>query len=212
MLKKTPASAKQDALSFDYSQAEWSAIEAAARAILPDGKPLPNEVREELVLRARGYLVMKREPWPEERRDWQRIARLAKSLQQAVLDRIEKELVFESIYFDPEELKDIRQGWEANLKSIWEIENHANEMIDFDLYRPARLVFQSCVLDIWANLGGKLQSARHPKTGRPSGPLIRFFQAVTIPVMGASAYSLESLPEIIRRHRDRSQGDRTSKG
>src|SRR5256885_770653 len=49
---KQDVGAKQDAPPlFDYSQAEWSEIKAAAPAILPDDKPLPNEVREALVAR-----------------------------------------------------------------------------------------------------------------------------------------------------------------
>ena len=44
---KQDVGAKQEALPFDYSQAEWSNIEEPIRAI---GKSLPNDVRELLAV------------------------------------------------------------------------------------------------------------------------------------------------------------------
>jgi hypothetical protein len=208
---KQDVGAKQDAPPFDYSEAEWSEIEAAARAILPDNKPLPNEVRESLIDRARHYqngmsLI-------QNNQDWQEIARLSERLHQT----IKCVWVFEDPTRDTEH---ILRGLEAFLEELLEIIDLAEDMIvppeEVDR-RPPRLIYQSDVLGTWVYLGGQLRWSRHPKTGRPQGPLIRFFQAVTTPVMGASAYSLESLPDIIRRHRDRelgrsSEGGRASKG
>jgi hypothetical protein len=195
---KQDVGAKQDAPPFDYSPAEWSEIEAAARAVLPQGEPLPNQVREVLVDCARLYQSrIRMPPLAKDNQDWQKVARLSERLHQAlkvVSERIE----------EPEEEKYFGRWAEACFKRLLEIKDLAEEMIippERLNYLPARLHYQSDVLEIWARLGGELQSSRHPKTGEPRGPCIRFFQAVTTPVMGASAYSLESLPAIIRREK-----------
>jgi hypothetical protein len=199
---KQDVGAKQDAPPFDYSQAERSEIEAAARAVLPDGKPLPNEVREALVQAARIFRAnIKKRPWPKERRDYQKIVQLSELLHQAVSVMVEKRADWWTIFGAPERAKGIRRNLEHRLKGVLEIKLAAQFVLDLKMdHRPAR-VFQSFVLAVWTRLGGKLQSSRHPKTGEPRGPCIRFFQAVTNPVMGASAPSLESLPAIIRREK-----------
>jgi hypothetical protein len=203
---KQDAGAKQYTPLFDYSQAEWSEIEAAARAVLPDGEPLPNAARVSLVENARYYRAeahSRMQPWPKERRDWQKIVQLSEYLHQAVSAMIERRVDWLTIFGAPERARDARRRLQHRLKGVSEIKLSAKFMLD-NLSktdrRPAR-AFQSSVLAVWTSFGGELRSARHPKTGRPGGPLIRFLQAVTIPVMGASAPSLESLPAIIRRRK-----------
>lgn len=68
-------------------------------------------------------------------------------------------------------------------------------------FNNPRLTYEFEVLSIWTSLGGELKVSRHPRTGKIQGPLARFFRAVTIPVMGTSAPSLESLPDIVQRQR-----------
>jgi hypothetical protein len=185
--------AKQDAPPFDYSEAEWSEIEAAARAVLPDDKPLPNEVRESLVDRARHY--QNGMSFIKNNQDWQQIARLSERLYQT----IKCVWVLEGPTRDTEH---ILRGLEAFLEELLGIIDLAEDMIvppDEEDRRPARVIYQSEVLGTWVYLGGKLRFSRS-KRG-PQGPLIRFFQAVTTPVMGASAPSVESIPDIIRRQK-----------
>jgi hypothetical protein len=200
---KQNVGAKQDAPPFDYSEAEWSEIEAAARAVLPDGKALPNEVRETLVEYARLYQIrIRMPPLSKDNQDWQKVARLSERLHQAL------KVVSERID-EPEGQKFFRRRAEATLKRLLEIKELAEEMnispkhmgvlwkIVGGEYLPPRLRYQSDVLEVWASLGGQLRFSRSKKG--PQGPLIRFFQAVTSPVMGASAPSAESIPDIIRR-------------
>jgi hypothetical protein len=202
---KQDVGAKQEAPLFDYSEAEWSNIEAAARAVLPDGKPVPSEVRHTLVQLARRYrVIITVRPWAEERRHWRRIMHLSESLEQAVLVMVEGAVASLNLNGLPEEAKCLRQQFRDPLRGILQIKNLAKIGIGNlpkVYFRPARLDFQCDVLKVWALLGGQLRFSRHPKTGRPQGPLIKFFQAVTTPVMGASAPSLESLPDIIRRQK-----------
>jgi hypothetical protein len=57
------------------------------------------------------------------------------------------------------------------------------------------------VLSLWLKFGGKLSYSRN--SGKLSGPLIRFFQTVTGPVLGADALALESIKDVIEREKDR---------
>jgi hypothetical protein len=210
---KQDVGAKQEALPFDYSPAEWSNIEEPIRAI---GQSLPNEVREALVKSARRYRArahVRMQPWPKERRDWQRIVQLSERLHQLVSVRVQGVVDYWNISGAPENAERLRRTLKDPLKGILQIKLVAKDILDHASktdHRPAQ-IFQSYVLTIWTHLGGKLQSARHPATHKPQGPLIRFLRAVTIPVMGASAPSLESLPAIIRR-RKRAEGISLTEG
>jgi hypothetical protein len=62
----------------------------------------------------------------------------------------------------------------------------------------SRAWFHFRVLEVWTDLGGKLQISRHPTTGKIKGPLARYFVAATQPVHGGS---LESLPDILARQK-----------
>jgi len=196
---KQDVGAKQAAVPFDYSKAEWSNIEEPIRAI---GKSLPNDVRELLVENARDYRAgITMQPQAKERRDWQRILRLCEHLHQVVSVMAEEEVKFFNIYGELKEAKRFRRWVDNSLRGVLQIKLLAKDRIKVERDPPARVLFQDNVLYIWTYLGGQLRFARHPKTGRPQGPLIRFFQAATIPVMGASAPSLESVPNIIRRRK-----------
>jgi hypothetical protein len=59
-----------------------------------------------------------------------------------------------------------------------------------------RVLFQFGVLEVWMHFGGKLGVSRHPVTGKVTGPLARYFSAVTQPICGGSP---ESLPDIVAR-------------
>src|SRR5262249_38094870 len=68
--------------------------------------------------------------------------------------------------------------------------------------RNPKFQFEYGIMLTWWVLGGELRVSRHPKTGKIQGPLARFFRAVTTPVMGPAAPSLESLPDIVRRGKE----------
>jgi hypothetical protein len=194
---KQDVGANQDATPFDYSQAEWSNIEEPIRAI---GKSLPNHLRELLVENARDYRAgIRMQPQAKERRDCQRILRLCEHLHQAISVIAEEQVEFFNIYGKRKEAKRDRRWVDNLLRGVLEIKLLAKDRITLKRDPPARVLFQDNVLYIWTLLGGQLRFSRS-KRG-PQGPLIRFFRAVTSPVMGASAPSLQSIPDIVRRRK-----------
>jgi hypothetical protein len=63
-----------------------------------------------------------------------------------------------------------------------------------------QIIYFQCILFLWTHfLAGKLKFSRDPKSRRIQGPLVRYFVAVTAPVMKDAAPSLQSLPDIVRR-------------
>jgi hypothetical protein len=86
-------------------------------------------------------------------------------------------------------------------------------------YRPRvrwqdaiRIGYYRFLLSIWTDLvRGPLKFSRHHDCHKPQGALIDFLHAVTGPVMGAEAPSLESLADAIKRERRRrGHGERRS--
>jgi hypothetical protein len=73
--------------------------------------------------------------------------------------------------------------------------------------RPGRSdrrdAYQSYVLDVWTQLGGKLGTSKNPVTQEVGGPLFRFFVAVAGPVMGAELPAASSFRNIVRREKRR---------
>jgi hypothetical protein len=164
---------------------------------------LPNEVREALVEYARLYQIRIKITLAKDNQDWQKIARLSERLHQALRIASERTIERIKLVLGPGEAKSFRRSIEARLENrLLELKNFAeDQIVSFEEvdYRPARVWYQCEVLRIWVRLGGKLRFSRS-KRG-PQGPLIRFFRAVTGPVMGASAPSLESIPDIVRRQK-----------
>jgi hypothetical protein len=65
-----------------------------------------------------------------------------------------------------------------------------------------RMYYYRDLLRIWTRkIGGQLRFSRHPISGEPRGPLIRFLRAATGPVLGAEAPSVESLADAINREK-----------
>ena len=58
------------------------------------------------------------------------------------------------------------------------------------------------VLSIWVDhCGGQLKKSRDKMTQKPRGPLLRFFVAVTYPVMGIDAPKPETIFDIVDREK-----------
>lgn len=64
-------------------------------------------------------------------------------------------------------------------------------------FPKARAHYYYYVIEIWESLGGKVQRSTTSSTSadprRPSGPLVRFFEAATAPVCGGSPESLKDI-------------------
>jgi hypothetical protein len=58
------------------------------------------------------------------------------------------------------------------------------------------------VLTLWVDhCGGQLKKTRDKMTRKPKGPLLRFFRAVTYPVMGIDAPKPETIFDIVDREK-----------
>jgi hypothetical protein len=190
---------------FNYSEDEWSKIAAATQSIRTGA--LPDEIRAELIGWARVYLARMAHSAPIEHRRWVNIARQACRLEQALSDAVELNIQF--LRKCGSEEKDLT-SWDMRreLETLSEIALLANAMADTTQREPSdlrhfnspRLMYEWEILEIWVQLGGRLGISRHPRTGKVQGPLARFFRAVTVPVMGASAPALETLRDAIARH------------
>jgi hypothetical protein len=62
-----------------------------------------------------------------------------------------------------------------------------------------RAAFFEAIIDIWMSAGGRLRRSRHSVTEEPQGPLLRYLQAVTAPVMGKTAPRPETILKLISR-------------
>jgi hypothetical protein len=125
------------------------------------------------------------------------------TLSEKIADRIVIELL--GSVMNPSEIRDkprtLTFGGFADL--LVELEKQAQKFANPAYWRrdvPRTLYFQQ-ILSLWTELGGEMKFSRNALSGEVGGPLVRFFQAVTGPVLLRDAPSLESLPDIIKRQR-----------
>jgi hypothetical protein len=207
MLQKTPgraaAAATLEYIAFEYTEEEWAEIVRSLQHLQPSEKDL-GKARRQLRDAARRYRREKANAPGKKirekisRRDWARIVKLSEE----AIHLLRK-------YSDIESAPDPDGGppadpWRAHkeaLTKLWRVARSrlAESRIDDGFPRAApRAWYQFYVLETWTRLGGKLQFSRHPQKHKITGPLARYFAAVTQPVLGGS---LESLPDIVKRHK-----------
>jgi hypothetical protein len=192
---------------FEYSEEEWSEIEAAVQAV---GANMPKSARKWLLGEIRWYLAA-RTLETNDRRAWRKAASLNEKVRKVISGMAERDLELLA-----------RAGFKEKHRQAWVRDLYREDFVLLDSFRKraeaqaeaykryptegahfdnAKFMFQFKILLIWTELGGELGISRHPKHGTVQGPLARFFRAVTVPVMGTSAPSLETLPDIIERQR-----------
>ena len=125
------------------------------------------------------------------------------TLSEQIADRIAAELM--GLAINPSEIRHkpctLTFGGFADL--LVELEKQAQKFANPAYWprdMPRTLYFQQ-VLSLWTELGGKMKFSRNAISGEVGGPLVRFFQAVTGPVLRSDAPSSESIPDIIKRQR-----------
>jgi hypothetical protein len=205
MLQKTPeraaAPATAECVAFEYTEEEWAKIVRSLQHLQPSEEDL-GKARRRLGNAANLYRLRKanaprdkaRQRWF--RRDWARIAKLSDELMPLLHRR--------AVYpLDPDggpPGDSLHRHKEAVMKlNVVARSSLAKSRIDdgFPTAGP-RAWYQFYVLETWTYLGGKLQFSRHPQKHKITGPLARYFSAVTQPVLDGS---LESLPDIVKRHK-----------
>ena len=213
MLTRTPRRALALASAthvdlFDYSKEEWSKIEAATQSIRT-AAALPDDARAELLRSARVYLARMVHPNPVQHRKWRKVIRQTEGLRHALAAAIELDLRhLGECGLEKELLAENAEYLQRPFEDLSVIQDFAEEMAEMVQRRPPelrhydvpRMIYEWEILEVWIALGGQLGISRHPRTGKVQGPLARFFRAVTVPVMGASAPALETLRDVIARH------------
>jgi hypothetical protein len=197
---------------FEYSKAEWVDIEAAVQVVRKG--PLPDGVRESLLTTARRYRWLLTQPkLADVVLDGPKLSHQFEEFQHAALSYFEKHLSSEvsSVKLKArleEHLECLSQDvLNLQLAPVFLNTSKYIRHYDFDMvhhYRnPPRYALYFSTLEVWWRLGGNLQISRNPISRKISGPLTRYFFAVTSPVMGASTPQPESLRDIIKWFKNR---------
>jgi len=101
----------------------------------------------------------------------------------------------------------ILDSWASTAEALAEINSGARLIIDSissvpygvrEHERPRRVYYEA-LLRAWKSIGGNLGTSRDPFSGEVNGPLVRFFRAATVPVMGAAAPASETIRDIVSR-------------
>ncbi len=139
------------------------------------------------------------------RQQWAKIEKLSNELRELLAFRSRKETQGGPPSSDckraPDRYRDIQAvllGLTAIAKGRQEAQTVLETMASGK--RAPRAWYLYAVLSAWTDVGGALRISRHPLTGRISGPLARYFAAVTQPIIGGS---IESLPDIVARQKIR---------
>jgi hypothetical protein len=175
---------------FDYSNKQWAAIET--EVALVRSAPLTRIERRLFILAGDVYLhcVRSKQSFEarrqEEMESWTVVRNLTEELLTA-LNRAMATNVCNEKYMVPMTtlLSKLRDDAERFGKP----------------WIPKGEYYQS-VLSMWVDhCGGQLKKSRDKTTQKPKGPLLRFFVAVTYPVMGIDAPKPETIFDIVEREK-----------
>lgn len=181
--------------TFEYSDQEWAEIELSAQPTLKG--PLTEEVRQCLCRAGNVYLILHStgEEFLKEHKltfvaNWENIGGLAAEL-------------FEQLSEANARSADQRK-YRRLLKALAKLRDDAPILSAKSPPLSPREDYYREILGVWVDkLGGELQVSRGTVTHKLSGPLVRFFQAVTRPVLATEAPALETISRIVKRERER---------
>jgi hypothetical protein len=138
-------------------------------------------------------------PPARERKRWQRIEKLT--------DDLAAELRAIRLHISAD---GVGSFWPNRaLRALWPVKYRAESaQIGYEMLghgyggrsKPHRDLFYRAICDLWIDLGEKLQTSTS-SSGKPTGPLIRFFQACARPAVGD--LPAETVASIIDRERAR---------
>jgi len=180
---------------FDYSETEWSAIEAAVREVRVG--PLTSHERRRFRSAGDLYRVHSRSKVHLDRlsntrsKAWILVEKLSEELRAALEEAAKSVTREEYLERFPSLLVKLRDDAQLFSRGHWEMTKD----------RPQEIFYRT-VLSIWVDeIGGKLKKSRSSDTAEPTGPLLRFFMAVTYPVMGSASPKPETIHGIIKREK-----------
>jgi hypothetical protein len=185
----------------NYSDDNWAEIDSSIRSVRP-GQPLTDHERRVIWYPGHIYLFL------SNGREWlkQDVARFVENWSN--IHRLAGELATELAEADDRARNAKRPSFGGLIKTLVKLQDRAARFAERrERYRFPEKYYHD-VFSLWLKFGGKLRYSRN--SGKLSGPLIRFFQAVTGPVLGTDAPALESIKDIIERekHRQRKQRER----
>jgi hypothetical protein len=194
------ASGGNSCRTFDYSDQEWTEIELSAQPVRKG--PLTGHERHRL--RQAGVLYLALSTSMEFLKQDKRV-RNAKS------EKIRKSaasLLEELVDFDAR--NNAKKFGRPFLQSLAKLRDDPPVLAPKN---PPREDYYREIFSVWIdNLGGTLKLSRTADTHKLGGPLIRFFQAVTNPVLGTEAPALESICDIVCREKERRKKRRSRGG
>lgn len=179
---------------FDYTEAERAAIVEAVQVL----RPGPMSDYEYRRLRGAAIEYQVTVSWPDRKEraramstKWQTVADLSNKLRRALSDAGEYHHA------------DTREGYRRCDRMLAKTEDDARVFATPIRWseRQVRENYYAKVLSIWTDLGGKLGISRHTESQAVRGPLVRYFQAVTGPAMGADAPRPNGIASIVARHK-----------
>jgi hypothetical protein len=178
--------------SFNFSETQWEAILGA----VSDGCSEPSRFRMDALLNdVNGYLknMPRHRPASKRAATWRQYARSVAEFRKIAIDTYPGILWQESLG------KSKYAKFLDALEFCERIADSQAQAIQDRVPDNPRMVFFEAVVDRWVASGGRLGCSRDPNTQAPAGPLVRYFRAVTVPVMGADAPTLEGIYKMIGR-------------
>jgi hypothetical protein len=184
-----------------YSDEAWVKINSAVQSARP-GRTLTEFERGRLVTAGHVYLVLHSgRDWLKQFggrfvANWENIGSLAASLTDELMEadaRAAPPLKFRGL-----------------IKRLQKLQERASPLAKKGPLTSPREDYFREVLGTWMKIGGELKYSRNPNSKKLGGPLVRFFGAVTSPVLGADAPALESIKDIIDREKKRLMGKRAA--
>jgi hypothetical protein len=176
---------------FDYSHKQWAAIET--EVALVRSAPLTLSERRLLILTGDMYLLRSTQSFEascqERMESWTVVRNLAEELLTALNRAMATKVT--NVY---------------NEKYMVRMTTLLSELRDDaeSFGRPwiSKGDYYKSVLSMWVDhCGGQLKKSRDKTTQKPKGPLLRFFVAVTYPVMGIDAPKPETIFDIVDREK-----------
>ena len=176
---------------FDYSGEQWAAIEK--EIALVRSAPLTGFERQLFIGAGTSYLSSVRNSQSFEARDQEvELWTLVRNLTEKLLTALNRTKA--TYTYDEKFMVQV-------IPLLSKLRRHAEFFFPTILLSPKEEYYRS-VLTLWVDhCGGQLKKTRDKVTQKPKGPLLRFFVAVTYPVMGIDAPKPETIFGIVDREK-----------
>lgn len=181
--------------TFDYSDQEWAEIELSAQPARTG--PLTEDVRQCMRQAGVVYLILH-----SIGREFLKQQELTFVANREKICGLSAELYEQLGEANARSTDDMKYRW--LLKSLAKLRDDASILSARSPQLSPREDYYHKIFGVWVDkLGGRLGVSRDEDTHKLGGPLVRFFQAVTRPVLATEAPALESISRIVDREKER---------